>query len=1159
VIEASTREAYTYQIGKHILPWFGPMRMNEVMPSHVREWVTALQAKGVTPASIQKLRFILSAIFTAALNDVTFLHPCKGVKTPTVVVVLGTDQGEPGLRAISTGQFRQTQKHVVARVAFRSAAVPGIEPLAGRGEPVRMAPHEHHASVIPRTSGSHGHSHLLADLHPRPLFDALSLPAGPGACSPATEVLAVRCRQGRKEALWSWVARTGGRPGYSLSTRLASNLPAHGLESRGVLGPVQGAPVRLFCAQGAQAAGMVANALSACGLPGKAARMGPTGRDGSRDAATRTRSESGSGTSGAGQDTEWAICCSGGGIRSASYCLGALQSLQGPEANGLFGKVRHILSVSGGSYIAASRALVARDLKSTDPPAYGLGTPEEDNLRDNTHYLAPNGGVVLVGVLSLLVGVTVTFILVFAPVFAVAHAWGWLLRWQKVLCPGSVQRCGTPGPFVASVTSPTWWSLVPAVAGGLTLVLFVWWWLTLKPRQKQSRPAEPRRGEPRDQPVTLAKVTGWAALVTAALAVAMLVVPLLLSWVAKLPAGAFKSLAYDLGFGVGQKWTPAALTGVFAALIAVAQSCRAKLAQLQLPGAQGKPASQTKAQTQQQDAAAPGLLTSIGGRIRTYVLPWLASAVIVLIAVVAGLRWVKDGAAIGYSAEQLWPVLIALGVMLATRLLADVNRISMHDFYRWRLASAYAVRRNPSGNSWSEKVTRDPGALLSSLAKHSPKLVICTTANINQARQVPVGRGGMLLTFDPEQVTLRGEDPEHPVIAPTKDYESLVGKRRLTLFDVSAISGAAVSPLMGSMTRQAYRILLTMTNVRLGVWLPHPAIVAAASQELKDQESGHRGGAPGPARRPPGGEAHELSREGRRRPKKDRWWTALGMLLWYAFPWHPGWSENTQQPGGGEARLWAYVLRMRRKGTWLSRKIGGLFYHALQPTLGMLWAEAVGHTSYRATWICVSDGGHYDNLGLVEALWRGAANVLVLDASGDKANTWYTLGGAIALAKVDAGVNIELDPTQMCPKPLHPGEVAQPWAHGPFTRVEGWQGRDAAHNGRPDKGTIWVCKLGWWADAPWDVRSYAGQHSEFPGQSTMQQLYDGAEFDAYRVLGLSAVGAALKGGLRPAHPRARGRCRALQRWMKPQTETTQRPRQVAARLVEDHSNQVQIT
>jgi integrase len=84
VIEATTREAYTYLIGKHILPWFGPMRMNEIMPSHVREWITDLQAKEVSAVTIQKLRFVLSAIFTTAMDDVTFLHPCKGVKSPTV-------------------------------------------------------------------------------------------------------------------------------------------------------------------------------------------------------------------------------------------------------------------------------------------------------------------------------------------------------------------------------------------------------------------------------------------------------------------------------------------------------------------------------------------------------------------------------------------------------------------------------------------------------------------------------------------------------------------------------------------------------------------------------------------------------------------------------------------------------------------------------------------------------------------------------------------------------------------------------------------------------------------------------------------------------------------------------------------------------------------
>jgi hypothetical protein len=61
VMEVTMREAYTYQIGKHILPWFGPMKMNEIMPAHVREWVTDLQGKGVSSASIQKVRFILSA------------------------------------------------------------------------------------------------------------------------------------------------------------------------------------------------------------------------------------------------------------------------------------------------------------------------------------------------------------------------------------------------------------------------------------------------------------------------------------------------------------------------------------------------------------------------------------------------------------------------------------------------------------------------------------------------------------------------------------------------------------------------------------------------------------------------------------------------------------------------------------------------------------------------------------------------------------------------------------------------------------------------------------------------------------------------------------------------------------------------------------------
>ena len=67
------------------MPWFGSMRMIDILPEHVREWITWLKESGVNPPTIKYNKIVLSAIFTTALNDqVTFLHPCKGVKTPPV-------------------------------------------------------------------------------------------------------------------------------------------------------------------------------------------------------------------------------------------------------------------------------------------------------------------------------------------------------------------------------------------------------------------------------------------------------------------------------------------------------------------------------------------------------------------------------------------------------------------------------------------------------------------------------------------------------------------------------------------------------------------------------------------------------------------------------------------------------------------------------------------------------------------------------------------------------------------------------------------------------------------------------------------------------------------------------------------------------------------
>src|SRR5262249_29421065 len=372
---------------------------------------------------------------------------------------------------------------------------------------------------------------------------------------------------------------------------------------------------------------------------------------------------------------DWAICCSGGGIRSAAYCLGALQSL---DSGGLVGTAKWIVGVSGGSYIASSRALVAHDLPpGTVPRAYAPGTAEERNLRDNTRYIAPNGATVLVGVLSLLLGAIATFIIVAAPIYAFTHVWGWLLRWQGALVPSGSRT------MTATVTGTAWW-LPSVIAAGITLLLFAFWWLTLEPLSNRTarmrwwawlRPHDP------DRSANGAKVVSWTALVTAGLAVAMLAAPLLISWLTH-STGSFGTVARALGFGTRPAWSLAAVTSLVAAVAAIAKFCQAGLAKWNALSGQAK--SDT--------ADGPGFLTMLAGRIRQQLLPWLASAVIVLGGAVLALLWISDGARSGFTAAQLLQVIAALAVMVAGRAAVNVNRLSLHDVYRWRLRTAFAVR-----------------------------------------------------------------------------------------------------------------------------------------------------------------------------------------------------------------------------------------------------------------------------------------------------------------------------------------------------------------------------------------------------------------------------------------------------------------------------------
>src|SRR6266700_1465053 len=86
LLEPGVSSNYAGQIRKHLIPFFGPMKMRDIMPEHVRQWVTSMKGNGASARTIEYCkRSILNAIFTTAMVDeVITIHPSHGVKTPPV-------------------------------------------------------------------------------------------------------------------------------------------------------------------------------------------------------------------------------------------------------------------------------------------------------------------------------------------------------------------------------------------------------------------------------------------------------------------------------------------------------------------------------------------------------------------------------------------------------------------------------------------------------------------------------------------------------------------------------------------------------------------------------------------------------------------------------------------------------------------------------------------------------------------------------------------------------------------------------------------------------------------------------------------------------------------------------------------------------------------
>lgn len=191
-----------------------------------------------------------------------------------------------------------------------------------------------------------------------------------------------------------------------------------------------------------------------------------------------------------------------------------------------------------------------------------------------------------------------------------------------------------------------------------------------------------------------------------------------------------------------------------------------------------------------------------------------------------------------------------------------------------------------------------------------------------------------------------------------------------------------------------------------------------------------------------------------------------------------------------------------RLGWWLGnpendqtmRKTGPRI--ALEPMI----RELFGLTNKWGRWIYLSDGGHFDNLGLYEMVRRGCRYIVVIDASADLGRNFDDLGYAIERIRIDLGISVNR---------------TREWRIGHPN--QGSKGRYCAlfnigyHQafGAAKDGELLYIKPSYYPHEnnmlPIDVMGYAGRAAEFPHESTLNQFFSETQFESYRALGEAEI------------------------------------------------------
>lgn len=199
-----------------------------------------------------------------------------------------------------------------------------------------------------------------------------------------------------------------------------------------------------------------------------------------------------------------------------------------------------------------------------------------------------------------------------------------------------------------------------------------------------------------------------------------------------------------------------------------------------------------------------------------------------------------------------------------------------------------------------------------------------------------------------------------------------------------------------------------------------------------------------------------------------------------------------------------------RLGWWLGNPgpAGRRSFSDEKPRLALvpILQEMFGRTTDHSPYVYLSDGGHFENLGLYEMVRRRCRFIVISDAGCDPNGDFTDLGGAIRKIRIDFGIPIDFEGGI----PIHsrgagiPPEDATYWAVGRI-RYSVVDGLDT--HSRTD-GLILYIKPAFYGKhgkEPRDVYNYGMSTPAFPHESTGDQFFGETQFESYRALGAYTV------------------------------------------------------